>query len=373
MKQSLPFHHPYRHDFVRVAVAVPRIKVADPAYNAEQTIAMLEQAAAAGASLVALPELGLSAYTCDDLFHQRALLDGCEAALAPRRRGDARIPVTAIVGLPLRVDDLLFNCAAVVSRRQAARRRAQDLPAELPRVLRSAPVQPRPTTRAVARGRRSPARRAVRHRPALHAPRTSRCCTLHVEICEDLWVPIPPSSLAALAGRDGARQPVGVEHHDRQGRLPAPARRPAVGALPGRLPLHLGGRRRIDHRPGLGRPGADLRERQAARRVRALRQRRRTSSSPTSTSSASRASACARPASASRSAASRRVLEGFRSVAFELPVPRGDAARRCGARSSASRTCRPIRRGATSAAPRSTTSRCRRWCSACRRPASTRW
>ena len=58
MKQSLPFHHPYRHDFVRVAVAVPRIRVADPAFNAEQTISMLEQAAAEGASLVALPGAG---------------------------------------------------------------------------------------------------------------------------------------------------------------------------------------------------------------------------------------------------------------------------------------------------------------------------
>ena len=143
MKQSLPFHHPYRHDFVRVAVAVPRIRVADPAHNAEQTISMLEQVAAEGASLVALPELGLAAYTSDDLFHQRALLDGCEAALARVAEATARIPVTAIVGLPVRVDHLLFNCAAVVSRRQAARRPAQDLPAELRRVLRGAPVQRR--------------------------------------------------------------------------------------------------------------------------------------------------------------------------------------------------------------------------------------
>src|SRR6187455_3508852 len=76
---------------------------------------MLEQVAAAGASLVALPELGLSAYTCDDLFHQRALLDGCEAALGSVAEATATIPVVAIVGLPLRVDHRLFNCAAVVA------------------------------------------------------------------------------------------------------------------------------------------------------------------------------------------------------------------------------------------------------------------
>ena len=59
----------HRHGFVRVAVAVPRCRVADPAFNAGETIALYRQAAQDGASLVAFPELGLAAYTCDDLFH----------------------------------------------------------------------------------------------------------------------------------------------------------------------------------------------------------------------------------------------------------------------------------------------------------------
>jgi len=73
--QTLDFFNPYRHGFARVAVAVPRMRVADPAFNAGETIEMLRQAAERGAVVVAFPELGLSAYTCDDLFHQRALLD----------------------------------------------------------------------------------------------------------------------------------------------------------------------------------------------------------------------------------------------------------------------------------------------------------
>src|SRR6476659_6588059 len=81
-QQALDFFNPYRHGFARVAVAVPRVRVADPGFNAGETIAMFEQAAGQGAVVVAFPELGLSAYTCDDLFHQRALLEGCEAALA---------------------------------------------------------------------------------------------------------------------------------------------------------------------------------------------------------------------------------------------------------------------------------------------------
>eukprot|EP01036_Dinobryon_divergens_P052674 gene52674-biopygen43313 len=67
----------YHHGFARVAVATPRCRVADPAFNGAQTVALLHEAAARGAVLVAFPELGLSAYTCDDLFHQRALLQGC--------------------------------------------------------------------------------------------------------------------------------------------------------------------------------------------------------------------------------------------------------------------------------------------------------
>ena len=63
--------------------------------------------------LVAFPELGLSAYTCDDLFHQRALLDACEAALGRVADATAEVAAVAVVGLPLRVDHRLFNCAAV--------------------------------------------------------------------------------------------------------------------------------------------------------------------------------------------------------------------------------------------------------------------
>ena len=112
---SLAFLNPFAHGFVRVAVAVPRVRVADPAFNAAESVALLEQAAAQGAVVVAFPELGLSAYTCDDLFHQRALLEGCEEALASVAAATRRRGVVAIVGMPLRVDHRLFNCAVVVA------------------------------------------------------------------------------------------------------------------------------------------------------------------------------------------------------------------------------------------------------------------
>ena len=198
MKPTLPFFHPYRHDFVRTGVAVPRIRVADPAFNAAESVAMLEQAAGEGVSIVAFPELGLSAYTCDDLFHQRALLDACETALDVVAEATARLPLLAVVGMPLCVDDRLFNCAVVLCGGQ---------------VLGVAPKTYLPNYGEFYEGRQfSGADNAVSRDVVLLGLRVPfgndlifqaenmPLLRLHVEICEDLWVPIPPSSLAALAG-----------------------------------------------------------------------------------------------------------------------------------------------------------------------------
>ena len=114
-EMNKPFYNLYSHQFARVAVAIPRCRIADPAYNVEQTLALARQAADEGAALVAFPELGLSAYSCEDLFHQRALLDACEAALAAVVEASTSLPLAMVVGLPLRVNHQLFNCAAVVA------------------------------------------------------------------------------------------------------------------------------------------------------------------------------------------------------------------------------------------------------------------
>jgi NAD+ synthase (glutamine-hydrolysing) len=198
VKHTLPFHHPYRHDFVRVAVAVPRIRVADPAFNAAETVKMLELAAAEGASLVAFPELGLAAYTSDDLFHQRALLDACEAALASVAEATGRIRITAVVGLPLRVDHLLFNCAAVVS---GGRVLGIVPKTYLPNYgefyeARQFNVADNALSREVTIGGLA----VPFGNELLFAATNLPLFKFHAEICEDLWVPIPPSCYAALAG-----------------------------------------------------------------------------------------------------------------------------------------------------------------------------
>ncbi|HZY59974.1 MAG TPA: nitrilase-related carbon-nitrogen hydrolase, partial [Candidatus Binataceae bacterium] len=76
MKAGEEFFNFYNHDFARVAVALPAVKVADPTFNGFQIVEMIQEAAQRKAVVVLFPELGISAYSCEDLFHQRALLEG---------------------------------------------------------------------------------------------------------------------------------------------------------------------------------------------------------------------------------------------------------------------------------------------------------
>jgi NAD+ synthase (glutamine-hydrolysing) len=193
-----PFFNLYSHDFARVAVAIPRCRIADPAYNVEQTIALAQQAAAQGAVLVAFPELGLSAYTCDDLFHQRALLDACEDALAAVVAASAAAPVAMVVGLPLRVNHQLFNCAAVVAGgRLLGLVPKSYLPnyGEFYEGRQFSASDCAPVDQIEWRGQVVPFGANL-----LFELENLPLCRFHVEICEDVWVPVPPSSFAALAG-----------------------------------------------------------------------------------------------------------------------------------------------------------------------------
>ncbi len=199
MSHPTSFFNLYRHNFVRVALGIPEVRVADPAFNAAQVIALMGQAARRDALLMAFPELGLSAYSCEDLFHQQALLDASRDALVRVLDASRDLPTIAIVGLPIQVDHLLFNCAAVVHRG---------------RLLGIIPKTYLPNYREFYEMRQfTPAPHA--HRSAIDfagqrdIPFGNRLLfqaedqplfTFFVEVCEDLWVPIPPSSYAALAG-----------------------------------------------------------------------------------------------------------------------------------------------------------------------------
>src|SRR3954471_5901387 len=192
------FFNLYAHGFARVAVATPLVRVGDPQYNVASTLALMQQAAKEKAVLAVFPELGLSAYSCEDLFHQQALLEATEAGLAELLARTRNLPLAALVGLPLSVDGLLYNCAALICRG---------------RLLGLVPKTYLPNYREFYERRQFTPGDACRRTEIrfagqetafgpglLFEPEEIPGFVLHVEICEDLWVPVPPSSFAALAG-----------------------------------------------------------------------------------------------------------------------------------------------------------------------------
>jgi NAD+ synthase (glutamine-hydrolysing) len=193
------FFNAYNHGFVRLSAAVPEVKVADPEFNYAKTVELMEKATEARSVLALFPELGLSAYSCEDLFHQQALLDGSLKALEQVVEASRRMPIISVVGLPLKIDHMLFNCAAVVG---GGRIHGVVPKTYLPNYreyyeLRQFTPGPRSLRdsidilgyRGIPFGSR-----------LLFAVDDQPFFTFHIEICEDLWTTIPPSSFAALAG-----------------------------------------------------------------------------------------------------------------------------------------------------------------------------
>ena len=189
------FFNPYTHGFVRLAVATPRVRVGDPGHNLAATEALMRQAARRRALLVVFPELGLSAYSCEDLFHQQALIGAAEEALRVLLGRTRKLPLAALVGLPVAVDGQLYNCAALIARG---------------RLIGVVPKTYLPNYREFYEARQFTPGNAARRTEVRLAGQPAPFGTdllfrqddfvLHVEICEDLWVPVPPSSFAALAG-----------------------------------------------------------------------------------------------------------------------------------------------------------------------------
>ena len=199
MKQNSDFFNLYNHGFIRVAVGVPEVRVADPGFNADRTIQLMQQAEREKAVLALFPELGLTAYSCEDLFHQEALLVGAVDSLRSILQASEALNLIAVVGMPLQVDHLLFNCGIVIHRGK---------------ILGIVPKTFLPNYREFYEYRQfAPAAAACRGavevlgqsdipfgERLLFQSQEEQRFTFFVEICEDLWVPISPSSSAALAG-----------------------------------------------------------------------------------------------------------------------------------------------------------------------------
>src|SRR6185437_14620761 len=108
------FYSIYSHGFLRAAASPIRIRLADPASNADEVVRALAEAAGTGAGLIAFPELCLSGYAIDDLLQQQVVLDGVLQAIERVRSASAESPAVAVVGAPLRCGQALYNCAVVV-------------------------------------------------------------------------------------------------------------------------------------------------------------------------------------------------------------------------------------------------------------------
>ncbi|HYJ79184.1 MAG TPA: NAD(+) synthase [Longimicrobiaceae bacterium] len=193
-----PFGSIYSHGFVRLAVCTPFVRVADPRYNAERTLGLARRASELGAAVALFPELGISAYSCDDLFQQDALLGGVLGELEGLVRESKGLMPVLLVGAPLRFEGKLFNCAVAIHRG---------------RVLGIVPKSYLPNYREFYEKRQftgagSAAWSEVRFlgetvpfgADLVFAADNLADFGLHAEICEDVWTPIPPSSYAALAG-----------------------------------------------------------------------------------------------------------------------------------------------------------------------------
>lgn len=192
------FQSLYAHGFVRAAGAAPRMRLADPAANAAAILAFAQQADAAKAALIVFPELSLCGYAIDDLHHQQAVLDATESAIAMLTRESEKHFPMFIVGAALRAGEGLFNCAIVIHRGK---------------VLGIVPKTYLPTYREYYERRHfACAADALSREIELNAETIPfgadlvftatdvRDCTIHVEICEDMWAPLPPSTRGALAG-----------------------------------------------------------------------------------------------------------------------------------------------------------------------------
>src|ERR1700735_813728 len=198
---SMPsFFSPYSHQFARVAVCVPRVAVAEPVKNGDQVAAMVADGDRDGAAVMLFPELCLSAYAIDDLLFQDALLDAVTGEIARLiELSRERMPVV-VVGAPLRWQGRLYNCAVVIHRG---------------RLLGVVPKIFLPNYREFYERRHFTSGEGMRGGAMslagqqapfgidlLFEAAGAAGFSFHIEICEDLWVPQPPSTLGAAAGAE---------------------------------------------------------------------------------------------------------------------------------------------------------------------------
>jgi len=203
VSENLPFESVYRHGFARIAACTIPVAIADPATNAAAVLASAREAHDEGVAVAVFPELCLTGYAIDDLVMQDAVLDATEAAiLAIVRASEDLLPVL-VVGAPLRVRNRLYNCAVVIHRGEVMGVVPKTYLPTYREFYERRWYASGPTYDGVVRLGGSLEQggiEAMFGSNLLFRADDVPGLVLAVEICEDLWVPVPPSSRAALAG-----------------------------------------------------------------------------------------------------------------------------------------------------------------------------
>ena len=206
-----------KHGFVKVAAAVPFVRVADCEYNVERIEALVLEADAKGVEIITFPELSITGYTCGDLFLRPFLNDQAEAALLRLAERTAHTSVLIIVGMPIRIQSQLFNAAVALQSGQ---------------ILGAIPKTYLPNYREFQEARWFAAARDLKlahvqigrfQVPIGHNVLfRSGKLTIGIEICEDMWTPYTPGTRLALYGAQIILQPLGEQRAGRE-EIPLPA------------------------------------------------------------------------------------------------------------------------------------------------------
>jgi len=188
-----------KYGFIRVASAVPTVQVADCHRNVIEIESLIAQAEGQGVKIIVFPELCITGYTCQDLFRQQLLLDAAENAVMQLLDFTRQLDIISIVGLPIAVGDLLLNCAVVMQKGK---------------IMGIVPKSYLPNYGEFYEKRWFASAHDLRPMTVHFAgfsgfvtadPQLFRTCDgvlFGVEICEDVWAPMPPSNHLAMAGAD---------------------------------------------------------------------------------------------------------------------------------------------------------------------------
>ena len=188
-----------KYGLIKVAAAIPAVKVADTKFNLAETEKQIAIAEGKGVEVIVFPELSLTGYSCQDLFHQQLLLDDAEQAVLSLLDFTRQLDITAIVGAPVAVGPLLLNCALVIQQGRLLGIVAKTF---LPNYSEFYEKRWFASSQDLRPQRIHFAGHHISVTPDMQIFRTAQSAKFAIEICEDVWAPTPPSNHLALAGAE---------------------------------------------------------------------------------------------------------------------------------------------------------------------------